>query len=192
MKPVTVFYAKAATEIAEAGYGWEQDYVWKIKSLEQQDPETFLVEYIWVVLNGSGLREQVVRKIFDKFMENRDLNTLKNRKRREAIAKAIACYTKWFAELQKAEDKIAYLDSLPFIGPITKYHLARNIGIDTVKPDRHLVKFASKFGYSSPMEMCLEIQREIGNPPLGVIDVVLWRWANLFGTDHVGQTRLKT
>ena len=82
--------------------------------------------------------------------------------------------------------EICYLDTLPMIGPVTRYHLARNIGIDCVKPDRHLIRLASEAGYEmkDPQKgveaMCRDIQKDIGDAEkLGTIDVVLWRACNL-------------
>jgi len=66
-------------------------------------------------------------------------------------------------------------------GPITKYHLARNLGVDCVKPDRHLARLAERFGYGTPDAMCRAIQDELGGR-LGTIDAVLWRYCNLRGT----------
>ena len=72
-------------------------------------------------------------------------------------------------------------------GKALGYHLARNLGIDTVKPDRHLIKLTEHFGYSSPLEMCKDIQANLNGgmfltkEKLGTIDVILWRSMNLTG-----------
>lgn len=66
------------------------------------------------------------------------------------------------------------------IGPITKYHLARNIGLlDFVKPDLHLERMAKFWGYSSPLAMCQDARDDA---PLGLRDLVLWQTASTFGT----------
>ena len=73
------------------------------------------------------------------------------------------------------------METLPWIGPITKYHLARNLGIDVAKPDRHLVRLAKRFGYNEStgvQQMCEELA-ERTRDRIGVVDVVLWRYANL-------------
>jgi endonuclease III len=130
------------------------------------------------------MKEQVARKIFDRFFEKMDLDQIKHGGKRNAINEAIYQYEDWFDQLKRSEDKIEYLDSLPWIGPITKYHLARNIGIDTVKPDRHLVRLAKRYGYNSPLELCKEIQKTIPES-LGVIDLILWRYCNLNTKDCI-------
>lgn len=198
MIPATEFYLKAKDAIEKEGYGGEIEYVERIKELKQQTPEAFLREYVWVVLNA-GMKEQVARKIFDKFWEcvrgdslliQEDVNPFRvigHPEKRKSIEEAVREHKRWFKELLAAEDKIEYLESLPFIGPITKHHLARNVGIDAVKPDRHLQRLAEKFGFPSPLEMCKAIQVELidgQGPPekLGTIDLVLWRYSNLFGS----------
>ena len=72
---------------------------------------------------------------------------------------------------------------LSYIGPVTKLHLARNLGIDAtaVKPDLHLVRYAvDELGYALPRELVDDIMRRV---PLverparaGAVDFVLWLW----------------
>jgi hypothetical protein len=164
--------------VCENGYYNEIEYVRNIQPLELQDDVTFFREYVWVVLNA-GMKEQVARRIFDKFMDRLDILTIGHLGKRDAIRRAINEYQQWFVDLKKSDDKLEYLTSLPWIGDITKHHLARNIGIDTVKPDRHLVRLAKEYGFKTPMDLCVEIQKTF-HEPLGVIDVILWRFCNLY------------
>ncbi|MDP2797892.1 MAG: hypothetical protein Q8N94_10340 [Methanoregula sp.] len=125
------------------------------------------------------MKEQVARKIYERFMDQKDPETVGHLGKRKAIQKASKEYVQWFGELKCAKDPIEYLQTLPYIGKITKYHLARNIGIDCVKPDRHLVRLAENFGFDTPNQMCVEIQKTFSDERLGTIDVVLWRYSNL-------------
>jgi hypothetical protein len=77
-------------------------------------------------------------------------------------------------------DPIRELTKLPYIGPVTSYHLAKNIGIDVVKPDRHLTRLAAELGFCSAEIMCTSIAREVGEPA-AVVDIVLWRYCALLG-----------
>jgi len=77
--------------------------------------------------------------------------------------------------LKDTNDKVEYVASLPMMGPITKYHLARNIGIDCAKPDRHLQRLAARFGYSDVQTMCGEIAKKSGYR-IGTVDLILWRF----------------
>jgi hypothetical protein len=75
-------------------------------------------------------------------------------------------------------DPVRELRKLPFIGPVTRYHLAKNLGIDVVKPDRHLTRLATTLGFRSAENMCTVIGRAVGEPA-AVVDIVLWRYCSL-------------
>jgi hypothetical protein len=80
-----------------------------------------------------------------------------------------------FAMYSNALDKLSFLESMPHIGPITKFHLARNLGLDVCKPDRHLVRLAKPL---TPESLCRTIGEAVGDR-IGLVDCVLWRSANL-------------
>jgi hypothetical protein len=73
---------------------------------------------------------------------------------------------------------VEFLRTFAFIGPVTSYHLAKNIGLDVVKPDRHLVRLSQAAGFSSPKELCQVISDTTGDS-LAVVDIVLWRYATV-------------
>jgi hypothetical protein len=73
------------------------------------------------------------------------------------------------------DDFFGLAPTLPFIGSITARHLAKNLGIDAAKPDRHLARLAVQFGYGSVDEMCSTISDVTGDS-LSVTDIVLWRF----------------
>ena len=147
--------------------------------LEKKTAEQFFEQYVWCVLNA-GMKEQIARKIWERYLENLDPFVVGHLGKRKAIETGLKNYVKWFGELKCRKDKIKYLESLPWIGPITKYHLARNIGIDTVKPDRHLVRLSDRFGFKTPLKLCEHVKNEIGgSEKVGLIDLVFWRAANL-------------
>jgi hypothetical protein len=52
--------------------------------------------------------------------------------------------SKGFDSFKKALylDPLGVLQSLPYIGPVTCYHLAKNIGLQVAKPDHHLTRLA--------------------------------------------------
>jgi hypothetical protein len=76
------------------------------------------------------------------------------------------------------------LKELPFIGEITKFHLARNCGqLQFVKPDVHLEKAAKFWHFQSPMEMCETIKEKF-DMPVGLIDLVLWYSFSTFGSNY--------
>jgi hypothetical protein len=61
---------------------------------------------------------------------------------------------------------------------VTTYHLAKNLGVDVVKCDRHLMRLAPILGFHSPEEMCAAIGHQVGEP-VSVVDIVLWRYCTL-------------
>ncbi len=177
------YYQDAKTYILNTEYKQEYEWCLNREPFEKCTSETFFFEYVYVVLNA-GMKEQIARKIYERFCKDLDSNTIGHLGKRKAVDTAIGNYKMWFNSLQLLQTdgaRIEYLAELPWIGNITKFHLARNIGIDTVKPDRHLVRLADRFGFKTPLEMCLEIQRYT-KEKLGVIDVILWRYSNINGS----------
>jgi hypothetical protein len=76
---------------------------------------------------------------------------------------------------QIVSDPLSALRSFPFIGPVTVYHLAKNLGLDVTKRDRHLVRASQKFGFRNPEGFCKAIA-EVHHEPIKVIDLVIWRF----------------
>ncbi len=81
---------------------------------------------------------------------------------------------KFKKELGKSN--IDFLECLNYIGPVTKYHLAKNLGVNTGKPDRHLERISNILGYEYPNKLCKEISKATGEK-MSVVDLVLWRYA---------------
>ena len=147
------------------------------RKFEDQSASSFLDQYTYVVFN-SGMKNQVAKKILQRFIESgSDPNAINHLAKKEAIKQLHLKYKEWFQGLRDANDKFEYLESLPMMGPITKYHLARNMGIDCAKPDRHLQRLADRFGYSNVQTMCREIANESGYR-IGTVDLILWRYCN--------------
>ena len=173
-------YRELRGRLAAGGYAKEIEYVEALA--EPADSYEFFLEYCWVVINA-GLREQVARKIFNAVMDA-VLGGYHPRVRFKHVGKTKALWEVWqhrdryLAEYKAAEDPLAYLETLPWIGEITKYHLARNFGQDVAKPDRHLVRIASEFGAPGVGEFCRGVAEKTRHR-IGVIDVVFWRAANL-------------
>lgn len=157
----------------------------------------FLREYAWVVLN-SGFREAIVRKYFNflslvfcdwvsakEIVENSKgciaaaAQVFSHRRKLDAILETARILDHngfpWLIS-RIDEEGVLFLRSLPFIGAVTSWHLAKNIGLDVAKPDRHLIRIAATFGYSDVQRMCADIAHETGDR-IAVTDVVLWRYA---------------
>jgi hypothetical protein len=170
------FYFNAYEHVVEAGYEREIEWCANIR-FKDITIDDFFREYVWAVLNA-GMREQAARSIFLKYIETMDTNVIRHDGKRKAIEHVLDNCKMYYDKLLSSDNKIEWFVTLPWIGDITKYHIARNLGIDAVKPDRHLVRLAERFGYETPLKMCEAIKGETSER-LGVIDVVLWRYCNL-------------
>jgi len=210
MNPLELF-TKAEQFVRANGFGWEVDWCDTRLSLDEMDEQRFLYEYAWVVFN-SGMRNRVImnkwedlRKAFHYFIafqivsdknevRKRALSVFGNKKKVDAvISTAQRIIDEGFEKSIRAkieENPLDYLDEFPFIGNITKYHLARNLGFDYVKPDRHLVRLASKFDMT-PFQLCELIHQKTGRR-LGTIDVILWRFCEQDGQQSLASYGSKT
>ena len=178
-EPLSVaFFHQAFQRIKDAGYAWE------VEAVENRDIRTLTSEelyrqYVFVVFS-TGMKNQVADKMYQKFMEGgRNPELIRHPQKRKAIERANREYRNWFRELMGSKDRLGVISSLPFIGPITRFHLARNIGLlEYAKPDRHLTRLAARFGFVDAQALCEHIGKAVGLPA-GVVDVILWRDANL-------------
>jgi hypothetical protein len=172
-------YLDLKKKLINKGYDWEIDWS---EDLDQcEDSATFCQEFIWVVCN-SGMKNQIAEKIYKKILnaiiDRVDISEVFCHEGKvSSIKYVIKNQTKLFGEYLAAEDKVKYCESLPWIGKITKYHLAKNLGVDCIKPDRHLVRIAKECK-KDVFEMCKEISDIVGDK-VRTVDVVIWRAANL-------------
>ena len=179
----TLQYIQLRQKLIDKGYKREIEWCENVQKCK--DMYEFFAQYIWVVLNA-GMRNQIAEVIADKvytaLANGVDINTVFGHKGKcKAIMKVKENMEDIYAIITAGADNrymiIEYLESLPYIGKITKYHLARNLGYDFCKPDRHLIRIAKLYGMN-PFELCNKIASNTGDR-IGVVDVVLWRSANL-------------
>ena len=78
-----------------------------------------------------------------------------------------------FRRYLQTDDLIAFCETLPWIGPITKFHLAKNLGSNVAKPDVHMLRLAKLSG-TTAQELCERLSRETGYRA-ATIDLILWR-----------------
>lgn len=194
-RSTTQFYVNAKKWLIDAGL--ERELEWQ----ESRDPtcfseSDFLAEAAWVVYN-SGFREAIVRRHFDYIslcffdwasakeivdagplcVESAMLG-IANRRKHEAVlevARRVAAVGFSQFRLNLLADPLTYLRLLPFVGPITSVHLAKNLGFDVAKPDRHLVRLQHHLGFTDVGAMCECIASATGDP-IRVVDLVLWRF----------------
>lgn len=159
----------------------------------------FLRESAWVVLS-SGMAESVVRKCFvgvssaylmwrsakDIFANQatcreRGLAVFGHTGKIDAISKIAQVVAEvGFDNVKKEiiDNGMQFIRSLPYMGPATSLHFAKNIGLNVAKPDRHLCRMADSAGYHSPQELC-EMISQFVDDRVSTIDLILWRYATL-------------
>jgi|ERR1044072_2097641 hypothetical protein len=191
-------YMTAKNTILEAGFSFEID--WQDSLVFDHITETdFLREAAWVVLS-SGMSEFIIRQKFPKisaaFLDWKSashivecgaecrkaaLRHFKHSKKIESILTiALHVHEKSFEVVCEfiRQEGISYLSQFPYMGPATSRHLAKNIGLQVAKPDRHLKRISERVGYCTPEEMCADIATMVGDK-ITVVDLVLWRYATL-------------
>ena len=139
--------------------------------------EEFAREAIYVICN-SGMKNSVAAPI-----ARRCLAALESG---ESVAtvfghpgKRVAIDAVWrqreelFERYRRANVKVDFLGELPWIGPVTRHHLAKNLGADTAKPDVHLERLARR-DRTTTQTLCRRLSRATGYR-VATIDSILWR-----------------
>jgi len=188
------FFAKKY--IIKKGYANEIDWQDAIQ-IDDLTEGRFLEQYTWVVL-ASGMSDQVVRKIFPKVKK-----ALYGISSKAVVKNKMECYKDCIAIINhpgkiKAiigticlvndsfefirsrlkQDGLNFIRTLPYMGAATSYHLAKNIGMEVAKPDRHLVRMTNLLGYTDVNVFCRTLSSTIAEK-VSLIDLVLWRYATL-------------
>lgn len=173
------FYLELKSELINRGY--EEEIKWAKNLQPCNSAVDFFAEYMWVVIN-SGLKAQIARIIYDRIVAamlkgKKPSEVFKHQGKAKAIEFVFKDRDRKFKAYQEASDKLSFLETLPWIGKITKYHLAKNLGLDFCKPDRHLVRIAKMYN-TIPDILCKRLAQETGDR-IGTVDSVIWRTANL-------------
>lgn len=168
------------------------------------NPEEFAFECFYVIC-VAGFKQDYAKIICEKIISFANKNNIftveelstiyKNKMKVKAIKDIWdnrTTYSYKFYNFSTIEEKVDFLGSLPYIGNITKYHLARNLGLNFVKYDIWIQRLGvALYGTEDFVEkidntkllpevkyfcdiMFDEIQKET-NEKVGFIDVVLWR-----------------
>jgi hypothetical protein len=197
-KQLASLYMTAKERVIEAGFADEIDWQEEV-TFDDFDEPTFLRESAWVVLSV-GFREAVVRRRFSQvsraffhwssaelILTKREtcrsdaLVAFGNRQKIDAILGIVERVAAEGIDAIRKEigsRGIEFIRELPFMGPVAACHLAKNLGVVLVKPDRHLSRMAAKTGYESAERMCRMIAEVVGDS-LPVVDIVIWRYATI-------------
>ncbi len=196
--PLAISYLRAKSYVLSAGYGWESALHERVR-IDEVTESQFLREAAWVIMSA-GLNERVVRHrfeavsaAFDHFPSAHHIAS----RAEECSAQARVAFNHeakigaivqicqrveqvGFGQVREwlINDPIPWLRQFPYLGPATACHLAKNLGVDVAKPDRHLCRIAAATGFTSAESLCNELAGFVGETVRGV-DLVIWRFATL-------------
>jgi len=142
---------------------------------------THLAEEAIFVICNSGMKNTVARRIYDKVMValNRGYRagTVFGHKGKANAITEIWAHREYlyrdFLTRNAPEQQIEWCASLPWVGNITKYHLAKNLGVDCAKPDVHLQRLAD-LHVETVDALCQRLAQATGYR-VATVDLILWR-----------------
>ena len=191
-------YLSAKETVIRHGFAAEIDWQDSL-CFEDITESDFLRESAWVIF-CSGMREATIRGIFpsisDAFLDwrsaqmivsnrfdcrQRALSAFAHERKVEAVLCVADTVTKMGFEAFREEIRwhnVSFLQQLPYIGPATSYHLAKNLGLDVAKPDRHLVRVSRALGFDSAQKLC-QVIADFTGEKVSIVDIVIWRFATL-------------
>jgi len=188
-------FTQASDYVRRAGLYTEVE--WQRRTALEAFTETELLrEAAWVIL-CSGFREATVRRYFDHislcFCDWESASSIvdagpacklaarsaigNEAKLNAIVGVATLVERVGFPTFKQAivADPINELRRLPFIGSITVWHLAKNLGLNTAKPDRHLVRLSERLGFADAFAFCNAVAEAVGEEPK-VVDLIVRRF----------------
>lgn len=157
--------------------GHHADSTWPEKLVPPKSAERFAEAAVYVIVN-SGMKYAVAQTIFARCMEKLHQHGKVRRifghpGKARAIERIWSQRQRLFEAYQEANDKLEFCASLPWVGPVTKFHLAKDLGVDVAKPDVHLARLA-RHDRTTVERLCRRLARKTGYR-VATIDTILWR-----------------
>jgi len=169
---------------------WSHQIEWSETVRYPETPMDLALELIFVICN-SGMHHKAARSIFTKIQEGLDrgepvTQNFGHRGKAESMQYILDNQARLYEEGKRLKEKdlVEWCGKLPYIGRITKYHAAKNLGADVVKPDRWLDRIADKHS-TTPEKLCSQIAAKHPHR-IATVDLVLW-WAAANG--HISGLR---
>ena len=161
--------------LRQVGYGPIID--WSENIRPPADADAFAREAVFCICN-SGFRNAVAAPIVERCMDalragQSAATEFGHEGKTNAIDVIWAEREVLFAAYRATEDKLAFLRQLPWIGPVTCYHLEKNLGGDYAKPDVHMERLARR-EKTTTRKLCRRLARLTGYR-VATIDTILWR-----------------
>lgn len=136
----------------------------------------------YVILN-SGMRWSVTAQIWPRLLKNLQEtgevgDSFRHPMKRRDIDRVMADRDRWFAiyqalDLDDDAAVIAFCKTIPHVGDITKFHLAKNLGVDCAKPDVWVERVAAAAKEDAHV-LCARLSDESGDS-VALVDYVIWR-----------------
>lgn len=163
-------------ELRVAGFA-DPDIAWAEALQPPTDADEFAREIIFVICN-SGMRFTVARQIYDRccaaLHAGEPVSTVfGHHGKAAAIERTWTDRRSLLARYLAAPDKLEFLGALPWIGPTTKFHCAKNFGLELAKPDVHLQRLADRCNVTA-QALCEHLARDTGYR-VTTVDTLLWR-----------------
>ncbi|ESX23538.1 hypothetical protein [Mesorhizobium sp. LSJC264A00] len=146
------------------------------------DETDFALRVSYVILN-SGMKWTVAKDIWNRMrpslVETGEVgDTFGHPGKTKSIDLVMSNRSEFFEGFRSAwkegpEKVINFCGALPHIGGITKYHLAKNVGVDVAKPDIWLERVASQSA-ETVQELCARLSRQSGDS-VSTVDYVIWK-----------------
>lgn len=157
--------------------GYAETIAWSENIQQCQDADAFALEVTYVICN-SGMAYRVANAIYWRVVEALKADqsatmAFGHPGKAPAIDFIWQNRTVLFAAFDVAANKLGFCATLPWIGPVTKFHLAKNLGVDVAKPDVHMERLARAEGVTVAA-LCVRLARESGYR-ISTIDTILWR-----------------
>ena len=168
-------FRRLEQSVRQAGFSDNID--WTERLVSPGDAEEFARAAIYVIAN-SGMKNSVAAPIYDRCIDAleqaQDVRQVFGHPGKAQAMEAIwRARQELFDGYLSATDKIEFCQSLPWVGPVTKFHLGRDLGADVAKPDVHLERLA-RHDRTSVERMCRRLARKSGYR-IGTVDIILWR-----------------
>ena len=168
-------FRRIENAVIAAGYG--DAITWSENVKPPQSARAFADAAIFVICS-SGMRAAVAEKIYDRcwyaLRRGESVRSVFGHPGKAAAIEHIWANRKGlFRAYRAASDKLEFCAMLPWVGPITKHHLVKNLGIDSAKSDVHLQRLADVEGISAH-ELCARLARQTSYRT-STVDTILWR-----------------
>ncbi len=145
------------------------------KKVRPKSAIAFAEEVIYVIC-ASGFRASTAAEISDKCINalkngRSSRTTFKHKGKTRAIDAVWRDRDHYFREFKLAADA-DWFETLPFIGPITKNHLAKNCGMDVCKDDIWLNRLSRAYGTTAE-KLCAHVAKKT-DLRKATVDSILW------------------